>query len=154
MHAQLHGNLWAASLDQEQHERTCNYWYTVTEGSTAHTAYETRAGLDRWLSERGLVLETDLPERGQHGFTRIIGQYRTVSHGEFAATDDNPYRMVAGDAWYAIKPIAHTATLSNGRYTLALITETDGVRVIHTLNPNVKTRLEAADPAAMRALMR
>ena len=34
-----------------------------------------------------------------------------------------------------------TATLSNGDYTVARITEEAGVCTVHTLNPNVKTRV-------------
>lgn len=137
----VYDKLYATSLDPEQHERTCGYWFTVTNGATAHTAFATRAGLDRWMSERGLSLENDLPEAGTWGTTRVLGTYRTESHGEFSPTEDNPYRMVEGDNWDSLQPIMSTATLSNGDYTLALITEETGVRTVHTLNPNVKTRV-------------
>lgn len=135
---QVHGNLWAASLTQESHERTCGYWFTVTSGAIAHTAFATRAGLDRWLSERGLSLENDLPAAGTFGSTRIAGEYRTESHGEFVSEDS--FEMGEGD-WSLVDPILATADLSNGDYTMALITEEDGVRTVHTLNPNVKTRV-------------
>jgi hypothetical protein len=134
---QIHGNLYATSLTPESHEKTCGYWFTVTSGGTAHTAFATRAGLDRWLSERGLSLERDLPEGGTFGLSRITGKYRTESHGEFTGEG---HHMGEGD-FYTLRPVAATAALSNGYYTLALITEEDGIRTVHTLNPNVKTRV-------------
>jgi hypothetical protein len=140
-YTQAHGNLYAASLTPQQHAGTCGYWFTVTSGATAHTAFSTRAGLDRWMAERGLSLEGELPEAGTSGFTRITGEYRSASHGEFAS-DDPCEGMRESESWRALRPMAASATLSNGRYTLALITEEDGVRTVHTLNPNVKTRVE------------
>lgn len=139
MYRLTYSNLYAASLTPEQHERTCNYWFTVTAGSTAHVAFETRAGLDRWLSERGLTLDTDLPEAGTAGWTPVTGEYHEVSHGEFIS-DDPCDGMGEGD-FYSLRPTAMTAVMSNGDYTLALITDEAGVRVIHHLNPNVKTRV-------------
>ena len=135
----VYDQLYATSLTREFHEQTCGYWFTVTNGSTAHTAFTTRAGLDRWLTERGLSLENDLPEAGTWGTTRVLGTYRTVSHGEFVS-DDPRDGMGEGD-WDSLRPIMATATLSNGDYTEARITEEDGVRTVHTLNPNVKTRV-------------
>jgi hypothetical protein len=141
-HRQVYGDLWATSLTPEFHERTCGYWFAVTSyGSTAHTAFATRAGLDRWLSERGLSLENDLPAAGTAGTTRIVGEYRTESHGEFVS-DDCRDGMGEGD-FYTLCPAAVmvTAAMDNGDYTLALITEEGSVRTVHTLNPNVRTRL-------------
>lgn len=149
---QVHGNLWAASLTQEAHERTCGYWFTVTSGACAHTAFATRAGLDRWLSERGLSLAGELPEAGTSGITRVVGEYRTESHGEFVS-DDYRDGMGEGEAWSSLEPVVTTAAMSNGRWTLALVTEADGVRTVHTLNPNVKTRVEF-DYRETAALMR
>ncbi len=136
----LYNQLQATTLTPEEHERTCGYWFTVTNGATAHTAFETRAGLDRWLSERGLSLENELPDAGTFGTTRVLGEYYTESHGEFLS-DDYRDGMGEGD-FYSLRPVTVTQTLSNGRYTLALITEEDGVRTVHTLNPNVRTRVE------------
>lgn len=149
-----YGNMQVTALTPEWHERTCNYWYTVTTyGGTAHTAFTTKAGLLRWLDERGLTLGGDLPEeRGEYATMPVIGEYYTSSHGEFSPTDENPYRMVADAEFYALEPVVTTATLSNGAYTLALITEQDGVRTVHTLNPNVRDRI-TYDHASMRAVM-
>jgi hypothetical protein len=146
-HRTVYDRLQATSLTPEWHEKTCGYWYTVTNGATAHTAYATRAGLDRWLAERGLKLENDLPEAGTFGTTAITGAYAAESHGEFL-TEDYRDGMGPGD-FYSLRPVAATAALSNGDYTLALITEDDGMRTVHTLNPNVKTRV-VFDRAAMR----
>jgi hypothetical protein len=137
--------LYAQSLTPEFHERTCGYWFTVTSyGATAHTAFATRAGLDRWLNERGLALERDLPDysdgtvpgrdKWHEGMTRITGTYRTEYHGEHVS-DDPCDGMTEGD-WPPAHPVAATAEMSNGRYTLA------GIRTVHTLNPNVRTRIE------------
>lgn len=150
-YTRIYDQLYATSLTPEFHERTCGYWFTVTNGATAHTAFATRAGLDRWMSERGLSLESDLPEAGTSGTTRILGTYRAESHGEFLS-DDPRESMGEGD-WSSLRPIMATATLSNGDYTLALITEEDGVRTVHTLNPNVKTRF-IFDRRKTDALMR
>jgi len=146
-YTQTYSNLYVTSLDQHFHEQTSGYWFTVTNAATAHTAFRTRAGLDRWLNERGLSLESELPEAGSIGTSKVIGEYRTKSHGVFS---DEPYspdypdgpRKMIEDDFYDLTPVAVTAEMSNGRYTLALITEEDGVRTIHTLNPNVKTRIE------------
>src|SRR5438445_296985 len=78
---QTYSELYACALTQEQHERTCGYWFTVTNGAMAHTAFATRAGLDRWLAERGLALEGELPAAGTWGTSRIVGEYRTALHG-------------------------------------------------------------------------
>jgi hypothetical protein len=162
-HAQSYRQLYAASLTPDFHEQTCGYWFTVTCGAVAHTAFATRAGLDRWLAERGLALEHDIPDYSdpdvvpsrdnwREGFTRITSEYRTVMHGEFSPAEDDPYRMTEGD-WPPPNPVLATAVMSNGQYTLALITEEDGVRTVHTLNPNVKTRV-VFDRRATDALMR
>jgi hypothetical protein len=149
-----YANMYATALTEEQHERTCNYWYTVTCGATAHTAFTTHRGLERWLEERGLTLDGEMPEtRGEWATMRVIGEYRHQSHGEFSPTEADPYRMVAGDEMGAIVPVVTTAAMSNGDYTLALIDEDgDGVRTVHTLNPNVKTRI-VYDHAATREEM-
>jgi hypothetical protein len=151
-HAQVYASLWATSLTPEFHEKTCDYWFTVTNGSTAHTAFATRAGLNRWLAERGLALENNLPDAGTFGTTRVTGEYRTLSHGEFISRD---YRDGMGEGdWPPPNPVLATAAMSNGNYTLALITEDeDGIRTVHTLNPNVKTRL-IFDRRTTDALMR
>lgn len=139
-----YSNMQVTALTPEWHERTCNYWYTVTCGATAHTAFTTRRGLDRWMTERGLRLDGKLPEAtGEFATMRVIGEYYRASHMDEAE-------------FYAVRPVVITAAMSNARYTLALIDEADGVRTVHTLNPNVKTRIQVdSHPgyAIMRGLM-
>jgi hypothetical protein len=125
-----YSSLHVASLDAEAHERTCGYWYTVTDHAIAHTAFATRAGLDRWLKERGLHLERELPAHGEIGHSRIVGTYRERSY----LHDANELE--------AVRPLIATAIMSNADYTLGLIDEDEaGTRTVHYLNPNVKTRL-------------
>lgn len=139
VHRVHYGNLCVRSLSQEEREAHCGYWYTVTSGGTAHVAFGTRAGLDRWLSERGLALESELPGAGSCGMTAVAGEYLTASHGEFLS--DDPGVAMGPGGFYALRPVLATAELSNGDCTLALITEEDGVRVVNTLNPNVRPRV-------------
>ncbi len=152
-----HGQMQATALDQEMHERTCGYWYTVTTwAATSHVAFRTRRGLDRWLEERGLKLRDELPETpGEYSTTPVIGEYYEASHGEHSPTDDEPHRMIEPASFRNVQPVVITADMSNGRYTLALVSiNFDGTRTVHTLNPNVKSRIEPVDSnAAMRALM-
>lgn len=140
-----YSNLRATSLTPEQHERTCGYWYTVTSGAMAHTAFATRAGLDRWLRERNLTLANDLPAQGEFGTTAIVGSYCERAYLDI--DDDYRERHYPDGydddeaAFYALQPVDATPVLSNGDYTLGLLTEdAEGVRTVHYLNPNVKTR--------------
>jgi hypothetical protein len=139
VYTQTFDKLFATSLTPEQHERTCGYWFTVTNGAVAHTAFATRAGLDRWMTERGLTLENELPEAGTWGTTRVLYGYRSALHGE-SLSDDLADGMGPGD-FYSLQPVMATAAMSNGAYTLAFITEEDGIRTVHTLNCNVRSRV-------------
>jgi hypothetical protein len=136
-----YASLHATSLNREQHEQTCGYWYVVRNGAMAHTAFATRAGLDRWLSERGLALENELPEPGEWGTTRVVGSYRERCYLYDAAEFDQ------------LRPVLATAVMSNGDYTLGLVTEGEaGQRTVHYLNPNVRTRF-VFDHAKTREVM-
>jgi hypothetical protein len=120
------------------HRRTCGYWYTVTSGCTAHTAFATRAGLDRWLSERGLTLCGTLDSEPSH--CAINGEYITTSHLHDAAS----FEQIEGQ---------RTRTLSNGDYVEAILTRgDDGIVTVHTLNPNVRDR-KTFDYRESRAMM-
>jgi hypothetical protein len=140
VYTQTYDKLYAYSLTPEQHERTCGYWFTVTNGAIAHTAFASRAGLDRWLAERSLSLENELPGAGTSGSARIVGGYRKAMHGDRRG-DDLAAGMGPGD-FYSLHPVLMTVVRSNGDYTLALVTEEeeDGIRTVHTLNPNVVAR--------------
>lgn len=121
-------NLTAISLTPEAHARTCNYWYLVQQGSGPFTAFTTRRGLDRWLEERNLSLAVDLPSRAEHGYSAIVGIYREQMHMSY-------------DEFYSLPSIAEIRVLSNGQYTLGMVTkDADGVRTVHTLNPNCNYR--------------
>ncbi len=123
---QTHDSLHACHLDEASHRRTCGYWYTVTSGSFAHTAFRTRAGLDRYMSERGLSLDGSLEAQPSH--CKILGSYRTESHFHDAAD----FQAIDGE---------RSRTLSNGDYVEAIISlDADGLRTVHTLNPNVRDR--------------
>lgn len=119
-------NLQVCSLSPEQHQRTCGYWYTVTDGSMAHTAFATERGLLRWLEERGLDLTEPLPERGTFSWQKIKGSYKQVS-----TMDCNAFEQLEGK---------HIKVLDNAQYTLGIVTEEDGMKVVNHLNCNVKTR--------------
>jgi hypothetical protein len=127
-YARTYERLWLCSLTEEQRTRTCSYWYTVTDyGSTPHTAFRTKAALLTWLQRRGLEVEGDIPEHGVWGSFRIKGGYRQSMH-----LDEQEFYRNTGE---------HTRELSNGDFTLGIITkDPDGLRTVHTLNPNVRTR--------------
>jgi hypothetical protein len=135
----LHDGLHACALTAEMHARTCGYWYTVESRATAHTAFATRAGLLQWAGERGLRIIGDIPEPGAHAVLQIEGAYRTAKHMSAAR-----FYGLDGDT---------SRAMSNGEYTLAIITtDADGLRTVHTLNPNVKGR-PVYDYAESRALL-
>ena len=121
-----YGNLRATSLNREQHERTCGYWYTVTSGATAHTAFRTWSELHRWLTERGLTLDGPLSYyTGEWATATITGSYRKASHRDVTVFD-------------ALQPVRTTRVMDNGCMTPAKITEADGIRTIHYMNVNYR----------------
>jgi len=118
-----YSHLWLSCLNREMSERTCGYWYTVTDHFAPHTAFRTRAALEAWTAMLGLKLGGELPEHGAHGSMPIIGSYRSKMHGADDALDALDGRV--------------TRTMSNGQYTLAKVTaDDDGLHTIHYLNPN------------------
>lgn len=139
-------NLRATSLTREMHERTCGYWYTVTSGATAHTAFRTRDDLDWWLAERGLELgrgyrwvdgrhvESALADAGVASTAPIVGSYRKVSHRDREAFD-------------AIDPVFTVEILDNAERIRAKVTEDDTpsgvIRSIHYMNVNYRERATA-----------
>jgi hypothetical protein len=126
VHTETYDRLHVAHLTPQMHERTCNYWYTVTSRSTSHVAFTTRAGLDRWLSERGLTLDGDIAAEGDMAW--ITGSYRDACH------------IIMPDAFDKIAGL-RTYAMSNGNWVTGIITtDADGLRTVHTLNPNIHTR--------------
>ena len=124
-------DLMIISLDKAAHDRTCGYWYLVHCKATSHTAFATREGLENYLQERGLALDTELPAHGEFGTIFVSGSYR------------EPMHMDKNEFYSLVNIVKMTRTLSNGSYTLAIVTQdNDGIRTVHTLNPNVKDRVE------------
>jgi len=132
----MHEKLRVCALNTEQHLKTCGYWYVVTASAMSHTAFATQQGFLRWLEERGLevdyvptAVEPKDYGQGKSNSCAIKGTYRTKMH----------MRM---DDFYALPSIVvRSKTLSNGDYVDALITlDDDGIRTVHTLNPNVRDR--------------
>ena len=120
--------LYLCSLTPEQKARGCGDWYTVTQGAMAHTAFRTKAALLAWLDDCGLKLTADLPEAlGTHSYQEIEGQYHQKMHMDYSE-------------FYALPAIKEIRCMSNGDWTMGRITETDGIRTIHTLNPNCRHR--------------
>ena len=124
---QQYSRLSLTVLNQEMHDRTCGYWFTVSDYGTAHTAFATRSALVNWLSERGLTTAEEIPDPGSIRTIKIEGAYRTSLDGDREAFD-----ALEGE---------RTRVLQNGEYTLAIIThDDDGLRTVHRLNPNVRDR--------------
>ncbi len=119
-------DLHAAALDQEQHDRTVGYWYTVRCGALAHTAFRTQEELHQWLSERGLALATVLPAAiGESATSTVIGKYRSNMDRDL-------------DRFNAVVPILETTVWDNGELVPAKITEEDGIRTVHYMNVNYR----------------
>ena len=148
---QTYGDLHLTSLDPEQHAKTCGYWYVVRTVHFPHTAFRTRTGLERWITERSLALSQPLPGYGTWSLQTLIGTYRIdmmLDREDLAEHDFNadgaaglaaPRTLVA---WHALTPILTTRDVSNGSYTEAKITlDGDGIRTVHILNPNVRSRV-------------
>jgi hypothetical protein len=123
-----HSGFGVSFLTPERRGQTCGYWFCVsTDYGTAHAAFDTAAGLLKWLNERGLKLSQPLNGPGES--SRIIGSYRTEMH--------YPCEPAEVESMEGL----HTMTLSNGDYVVAVITDDqDGIKTVHTLNPNVHDR--------------
>lgn len=134
----LHANLHLTTCDQNHHDRTCGYWYIVQSGAMSNCAFSRRESFLQFLNERGLELTKELPNHTEPSFQSITGSYRTQMHGSY-------------DEFFALRGI-RTRTMSNAQYTLAIITtDDDGIRTVHTLNPNCRDR-PVFDYAESRAL--
>ena len=115
-------------LDEDFHKQTCNYWYLVHNRCSSHVAFHTKGALLRWLGERGLELTEPLTEPGVHSFQQVKGEYNRESH-----LDEKEF--------YALPVVALVGELSNGDFTLGIVTVDDkGIKTVHCLNPNVRSR--------------
>jgi hypothetical protein len=114
--------LYLCAHNAHSHARS-GYWYSVHDRLLyPHTAFRTQVALTRWLELRGLKLAG---EPNEFDVDRVVGSYRTSSHGDYA------------EFWSHADDAIHTRKLVNGRMTLALITaDPDGLRTVHTLSPD------------------
>lgn len=113
-------SFWLITLNEEGNKKTCDYWYLIqTYGGTAHTAFNKRSSLIKWLGERGLELTEEMPEHGTFSWQRVTGEYRqryVLSADEFSTLRGQTVRA-----------------LHNGQYTQAIITDdADGFKTVHT----------------------
>lgn len=129
-------NMYLSALSDDQHARTCGYWYTVTTyGGTPLTAFRTKAACLAWLERFGLTIDGALPDPSKTGGFRVTGSFARISHMEPDALDTIEGRP--------------TLCMDNGAYTLGIVeTDADGVRVLHHLNCNVPRK--TFDHAAAR----
>ena len=119
----LHNKLDVICITPEQHEKTCGYWYLITQRGTSHTAFKTKQGLFRWILERGLELSEPVPvNRGEYKNITIRGEYY----------DNMTFKELPAGM--------ETKQLDNADYTRATITEYEGLNVINFQNCNVKDR--------------
>lgn len=123
-----YSNLRVTSLNPEQHAKTCNYWYLVTENNSSYTAFRELSSLMEWLYDRGLELTETLPTRGEWSTQPIKGKFFSKCHMSY-------------DEFYGVDAIGEVKIMSNGDYTLGLLSvDKDGLTTEHYLNPNKKHR--------------
>ena len=118
-----YNNLYITSLTPEQKSRTCGYWYTVTNQSTAHTAFQTRDEALSWLRSLNLTVSEKLSQEGTHQSQKIIGSYTRACV------------MTNEDGWDALPGIP-TIALENGSYRPAKLYDDGEQRVLYTCNAN------------------
>ena len=83
-----HGSLRVACLNAEAREQTIGYWYTVTSGATALTAFRTRDELLEWADVCGLTFAEEIPAENGERTTAVVvnGEYRRASHRTATST--------------------------------------------------------------------
>ena len=125
MNTTTYTNLRIGTLNEEAHEKTCNYWYTIqTWGAMTHTAFNKRQSLLNWLEHRGLSLDGELPPHETRGSVGIIGSYKVCSHLNY-------------EEFLAIPPSHSIRTMSNGDWTEGKVTiDQDGIHTVQHMNPN------------------
>ena len=135
-----HTNLTLIQPTPEYARNTCGpYWYLIQKNGMAFTAFTRRESLILWLEERGLSLSHELAPAGTHDVQQINGEFLEVSHSSY-------------DEFYSLADGANESRiLSNGDYTLSIITESEGRRCVHYLNPNCRHRPKF-NYAEMRAI--
>lgn len=127
-YVQTHSNFWLCSLTEDQHSRTCGYWWTLTKGGIAHTAFRTEYALREFFNRIRVTLP-ELVQRGEWASWSVPGEYRTCMHIELTREQ---FEQIPGSRFRA---------MSNGQYTEGIAeTGGDGIVTIHTMNPNCKDR--------------
>jgi len=127
-HTDLYDNLRVTSLTEEQHLKTCGYWYLVTSRSMSHTAFKDRENLLQWMEERCLTLKGELAMAGTNSTVQIAGAYRRTSHMSY-------------DEFYSLEG-TRVRIVDNGDYTLGIIcVDDDHFANVHHLNCNLSDRL-------------
>ncbi len=113
-------DLFVCRLSRESRSRTCGYWFVVTSGTTSHTAFRTRRGLDLWLSRLGLELTGPLDKAGDQ--CRIEGEYRRVYIPAETLDRMNGEKI---------------RTLHNGDYVDGMIVRCGGETTLYVSHPGV-----------------
>lgn len=127
-----HWNLSLVTYNQHMHDTGANFWYAVRCQEMAHAAFRTRAGLRRWMNDRGIRFTQDIPSEGTFSYQRLEGRYRSTSWVSTAH-----FNALAGSD-FARDHGLQTKVLSKGNYTLGLIfQDEDMVHNVNFLNPNV-----------------
>ncbi len=113
----------------EQLKRRRGHWYAIQSQTHSHVAFTTCDELTLWLEERAITLTQGIPERGTFSYQMLIGAYKTCH-----------WRCL--DGFDSLKSHAQeTRVLTNGTYTLGLITKDDaGITVVNSLDPTVPGR--------------
>ena len=119
--------LMAIILDEkERYRRGCGYKYVITSGSTAHTAFKTKAGLVAWMKDAGVTLG------GR--FWMGTGVWLIGAYSREMMLDAAKFAEMRKSGLYR-----ETVVMSNGDYTTGLV-EKGEENIIYYLNPNVKSR--------------
>lgn len=125
MNTTTYTHLRVSTLNEEAHEKTCNYWYTIQGwGAMGHTAFNKRQSLLNWLEHRGLSLDGALPPHGTLGGVGIVGSYKVCSHLNY-------------EEFCALSPACLIRTMDNGDWTEGKVTvDADGIHTVHYMNCN------------------
>lgn len=124
---QTYTDFWIIGLTQEQHARTCDYWYLVqTYGGTSHTAFRDRDQLQTWAANRGIKLPELNQPKGEFFCVKVPGSYSECSY-----LDKQHFDAIKGK---------HIYKLSNGEMTDGTISDENGHKVVNYCNPNVRDR--------------
>lgn len=121
---EYYNNLRLITLNKEQRELHCDYWYLIHSDNYSHTAFRTRQELSDWLEKRNLALTQPLMPEGNWSVQPIAGSY----YHDCMRSEEEFNKM---DCLFA------TRHMSNGHWTIAKVTEDEyGIRTFHYLNPN------------------